>query len=249
MPHPVQRRRLSHASGRASRSPYAAGGAAFVNQTGGGSPYLKIASNASLQMGTTMAGAGWIRFHDIANPNQDILGKKSNTGVGGDEWFLQVNSTTTLRWGFSNGASYQVANWSTPIAALQWYFIYFDWDGANLHVNVNNGTQVTLAATGPINTGNAAVRFGADGSDGTDLNAYLDAWALWKGRVLTAGEQTQLYNGGTAWRFNTVPAGFLTNLVSWWDFDGKSSSLWVDSYGTNDLTDVNNNVTVVTGLS
>ncbi len=250
MPHPLIRRRLSGAlSGRLSRSHYPPGGAAWVNQTGGGSPFLRIANNASLQMGGhTLSFAGRLRFFNIANVNQHVMTKLSGA-VGTDEYFLQVNSTTTLRWGISDGSNYTVVNWSAPIAALTWYFVYGDWDGANLHINVDNGTPVALAAAGPINTGTSAFRFGADGADGTDLNAYLDAWAIWKDRVMSAAEQTVLYNNGTPWRLNTVPGGFLTKLVSWWDFDGKTNSLWTDSFGGNDLTDVNNNVSLVGGLS
>lgn len=248
MPNALINRRAVR-SGRRSRSNFPRGNAALFFQTGGGVPFLKIASNPALVMGGhTMAGAGWVNFTSVGNPNQHLLTKLTGA-VGTDEYFLQVNSNTTLRWGISTGAAYQVVNWSGVMANATQYFVYFDWDGTNLHINVNNGTAVALAAAGPINTGTSALRFGADGADGVDVNASLDAFALWKDRVLSAAEQTTLYNAGSAWRFDTVPAQLLTGLVSWWDFDGKAGGIWVDSFGTNDLTDVNDSVTVTTGVS
>ena len=212
-------------------------------------PFLRIASNPTLVMGGhTMCGCGWVNFTGVANPNQHLL-TKTTGAVGTDEYFLQVNSNTTLRWGISTGAAYQVVNWSAPITNAVQYFVYFDWDGTNLHINVNNGTAVALAAAGPINTGTSSLRFGADGADLVDVNAIQDAFALWKDRVMTPTEQTLLYNGGSGWRYDTVPASLLSSLVSWWDFDGKSGGVWTDSFGANDLTDVNDSVTVVAGVT
>jgi hypothetical protein len=232
-----------------TRSPYAPGSAAKFFQSGGSVPFLKIASNSTLVMGgSTMSFCGWVQFTGVSNPSQHLMTKLTGA-VGTDEYFLQVNSTTTLRWGISNGSTYSVANWSAAITNGVWYFIYGDWDGSDLHLNVDNGTPVTQAGTGPINTGTSAFRFGADGADGVDVNAILDAFGIWKGRVLTAGEQTQLYNGGNGLSLRRLPASLTINLVSWWDFDGKTAGVWIDSYGTNDLTDVNDSVTVVAGKS
>src|SRR2546430_1175210 len=111
MPNTVINRRLGK-SGRSSRSHYARGGAARINQGGGGSPFLKLASNTALNFGGhKIAFAGWLQFIDIANVNQHVMTKLSGA-AGTDEYFLQVNSTTTLRWGISDGSSYSVVNWS-----------------------------------------------------------------------------------------------------------------------------------------
>ena len=123
---------------------------------------------------------------------------------------------------------------SQAITYNVWSMVACWWDGTKMYVSVNNATPAEAAVT---DAGTAsAMRIG--GNYGSwYMNGKVATPAVWS-RTLTSDERTALFASGNGLRYADLPAGLLTDLVSWWELD-EVSGVRYDSHGSNDLTDNN----------
>jgi hypothetical protein len=64
-------------------------------------------------------------------------------------------------------------------------------------VAIDNGTPVTTAKTITIQDGNGAFQIGGANGAAEFFDGRIRRVGFWKNRILSAGDQTSLYNGGS----------------------------------------------------
>jgi hypothetical protein len=210
------------------------------------SQYLSIASNASLQDGNIdFSFAGWV-FLDSFSPSSGSLWGKTDAGKA--EFSLATNAANVLRWLCSADGSVFTLVQSGVLAVSQWYFVHCYHDAAldQIGFQIDNGTPVTASfnSAGPFNN-TSSLTVGRESGAPTYTNARVASLGFWK-RRLTAGEVTNLYNGGRGKQYSDLTTGEKANLISWWNLN-EASGTRNDSHGTNHLTD-NNGVTREAGI-
>ena len=182
--------------------------------------------------------AAWVRPTGLATYNT-IAGKWNESGSI-KEYVLNWNPTWT-QWNLfvsSNGSSAARVTSEEDMVENGWHFIvgWHDATADKTYIQVNNSGVVSAAHAGGIFDG--ANEFSIGGySAPTSLhswNGQIAAVGLWK-RVLTSGERTSLFNSGDGKVYAELASGEKTSLVSFWNLDTVS---WLDSHGSNDLTDV-----------
>jgi hypothetical protein len=159
--------------------------------------YLSRASAAALVVGDIdFMFAAWVNPDDLTN-NWTILAK-DNTATR--EYTLRISVTTgNIAFNVSAlGASSTVFNSGLPVVAGVWSFVVAWHDSVNnvVGVQVNDSAPATQAHTTGVFTGTADFRIGSQQIGGVHYNGLIDEVGMWK-RILTTGERTALYNGGT----------------------------------------------------
>lgn len=227
MPNAIRRRRLGG-------SPYPMRAAQF---TGSSSQFLSIADNAALSMGTgvLLTIAGWV-YPQSSGVVQDYIAK--GAAAGSREYLVRQDATDKLQWLVQSGGGTQALIQSLNAFNLNaWNFFVCQYDGVNIANSTDNGTVQSTAFALDIADAANTFRLGSR-SDGAEfLTGRLDSVGIWK-RVLTAGEISQVFRGGTGLAYRDLSGALLTSLVAWWDLDdsGGSSAVWIDKVGTNHLT-------------
>lgn len=114
--------------------------------------------------------------------------------VGDDRFEFYVSSNGTA-------SANVVANVLGSPSTATPYFIFCAHDSANnqLIIQVNNGTADTAPYSSGVFNGTSNFRVGSQGSGAgnSTFDGVIRGVAFWKGRILSAGERTTLYNGGT----------------------------------------------------
>ncbi len=165
---------------------------------------LSIASNASLVMGgTSWEMTCWINF--VSRPGAGFFpGIMGKTGVGGLEYLLYYNGTTSRMTAQASSAGTGPSTVSldhASIANAQWFFldVFFDLPNQTFNFWVNNspatGTGSGQVALTDTFAGANQFEMGSTDFGAPFLDAVLDGANLWK-RLLTATERTQLYRAG-----------------------------------------------------
>jgi Concanavalin A-like lectin/glucanases superfamily len=172
--------------------------------------YLSIASNSSLQIGSSsFTFAGWVKFTTVS-ASMDMINKLS-TGGTGLEYMLDFSfATNRMRLSISTDGTtttnVSANSFGAPSTGI-WYFIvcWFNVSDGTLNIQINNGpvdsvatgyTQVYVGTT-QFNLGRAESAI----SDYRYLNGSLDEVGFWK-KVLTDQERSYLYNYGMG---RTIP--------------------------------------------
>ncbi len=160
---------------------------------------LNIADNADLSMGDNVSYtiAGWFRITSTA-VTQQIITKRTGGNDGTlKEYMLRLdNGDPTLYWANSVDTSFDKLSWGVTLSTATWYFFVFGYDATadQFFVNINNATAVTKADS--IGSWNQLNPFQIGGAnDDANFDGLIDEVGVWK-RVLTSGEQTELYNSG-----------------------------------------------------
>lgn len=163
------------------------------------SRYFSRASSADLVLGNIdWTIACWFNSSTFA-ASQGLVSKHNATAC---EYTLQINTSgnVVMQFGSTSATSGAVssANWHL---AVGWH----DAAGDTINVQVDGGTPVSAATSGaapPTNT--VEFRIGSIAYVGVPfyMNGSIDEAAIWR-RVLTAGERTQLYNGGSGVTYPT----------------------------------------------
>lgn len=168
--------------------------------------HLLATSNTSLQTGPidyTMAL--WVNL-DSKTTEQKFWSK---TGGGADEYGIGYTISGDRISSFvRGGATYSTLNADSlgSPATGQWYFIVFWHNNAanSINIQVNDGPVDSFTPVPPLGTSDAAdVFFGCYAGDIQLATGLVDEAAFWKGRLLTAGERTALYNGGAGLPFSS----------------------------------------------
>lgn len=169
----------------------------------GSSQYLSIADNAALSMGdfdfTLVVGVN-------LESKPGFMGILSKWGTDGNrEWYIGYNNTSDrFEFGVSstglqtNVVSVAANNLGSPSLAT-WYQIVAQHDSVNnlISIRVNNGTPNTASHSAGV--ANAAGAFNIGALNGGSLYDGLADEVLVSKYLLTSGEITDLYNGGS-WR-------------------------------------------------
>lgn len=166
--------------------------------TAANSEYLSIADNSDLSMGDIdFTIAGWI-YLDTLGADRGVISKWAT--APNSEYLVQVLASNQLRFQVSNNgtAATGITNTSVTLAATTWYFFvaWHDSVANTVNLQVNNGTIASTAHTTGVFNGASELRIGSVQSAGQYWNGRIDDTGLWKGRVLTAAQRTNLYNGG-----------------------------------------------------
>ena len=139
--------------------------------------------------------AGWFTRGDNA---VRVLANLGTAVTAASDWMIMKPADNILEF-YVNGDSstnYK-AQWGSAMTINTLYFVVCSWEYATktISINFNNGTPVT--ATGPTvpNNNGAGFEFCSSGNVSEWWKGDVDQWAYWT-RILTAGEQTSLYNGG-----------------------------------------------------
>jgi Concanavalin A-like lectin/glucanases superfamily len=217
------------------------GGAAFRGVAGAVSNLASSSTDFNTGAGVSWGWAGWVRITKVAAGDYVAVGKG---GGGGYEWLLAVNYPTAGSIsviGYSLAGAGTVATWGGTLSSETYYFVAVSRDGVGntLSISVNGGTFVTVASAQPSGAGTSPFGFGGGNlADGNKFVGEVGPNGYWS-RTLTSSDVTALYNGGTPVLYSSVPAGQLTGLVAYYDFD-STSHLTADRTG-NGHTLTNNN--------
>lgn len=176
--------------------------------------YFNRADNTDFSLGsdTAFEMSCWINLESITL-RDPIIAKGAVTSVG-DEYLLWIGdgggSQPRIQLHVGNGGSSQnvSANTFGALSTGTWYHIRAWHDPATdvIGVSVNNVEDTAAWSGGTQDTVRdflIAATFAGDVFDG-----LIDEVSFWKGRVLTAGERSQIYNGGSGYDFDLwdVPA-------------------------------------------
>lgn len=162
--------------------------------------YLQTPDTARLSAGASLvAGSIWT-YLDSKTARRVLASKGASTGATGEfnVDYRSVQDRFSYYVGVGGAAGLVDANTLGSPSLSTWYHLYWQYDGTNVGLSVNNGTLDTAASTGL-----------GDSADALTLGSYSDAtnilWCMdgrlwqfmyWKGRILTAAERAFIYNNG-----------------------------------------------------
>lgn len=180
------------------------GNAVSVTATG---QYLTASSNANiLNGGSSFSAQCWINSGGSAVTEGTIF-NKDNNAFGQREWAFGVRFTTANVWSFlvSNTSTSlfradAAASGAGLVAGSTWVHLLATFNSSTgavvLYVNGSaSGSGATL--TGTMNSSaSAPLNVGRNPSATINAASLIDQCGFWKGRVLSAGDVTALYNSG-----------------------------------------------------
>ena len=182
--------------------------------------YLSCTSNTSLQTGDIdFTIAAWV-YRVAGGQGYDDHVYVSKDSASNREFVLASSEYY--------GANYTFFQYGANVATISgltvntWHFLVGWYDSlANLlYVQLDDGTPASVSASG-FTVGSADFRIGARAYSGAEgyCKGKIDEVGFWK-RVLTSGERTQLYNGGSglAYPFSSGSKGglFLPRRSYFW---------------------------------
>lgn len=130
---------------------------------------------------------------------------KDNGGFGQREWSFQKNFTSSNVYAFGiypAGNSVSFLN-STVTIDTNWHHLISTWDGTTLKLYIDAGTPATGTPAASLNS-TSGVIIGGSGNGVGFGNAAVTFCAIWKGRVLTAGNVTTLFNSGAGLNWSSM---------------------------------------------
>lgn len=218
--------------------------AADSNFTGALSSYLIGSANTVLSGTGNWAISFWYYADQDAGGSAEYMVRKSNGNFPNSEWeifnqgagvpftmTLYNTGGTTTSLSATNGSNMTVGQWMNLVAWKS--------DGSHIGLSVNN--VITTAAYARAGTQNSSVlKF----MESVANSSYrVDEVGFWD-RILTSGERTDIYGGGTG---NTYTAT-QTSRDSWASFDfGASNLRWLTvAMGTGIMASSNRGTTWVT---
>ncbi len=178
------------------------------------SEYLSIADNVPLSFGDEALTITYWANGDTLSGTQSLLGKWASSGsVATCEYasrFVGADFAFRVGDGSTNG-TVSSTNYSTQVAAFStgtWYYIMVWHDpSANeigIRINADDAHNNVLSWTTGILDGAASFSIGRMGDfDGQYWDGLIDEVGIWR-RVLTAGENTTLYNGGAGLPYSDI---------------------------------------------
>jgi hypothetical protein len=158
-------------------------------------------------------------------------------------------ASTTLYWEVRNSTYFVNIGTITP---GDWYFCSCKYDASTdtATFKINNVTSGTASAPG-ANSGGSAFVIGTN--FGASTGGTVDSLGLWRGRMLTAAEETYLFNLGKGRKYaeigiaGTDGSDLKTNLVDYWDLDQASGAAAVGAYAG--ISGTNTGVTQAPGVN
>ena len=160
----------------------------------GSSNLVRVASAASLNLGSAMTLSAWVR------PAANQSGWRTIIQRQADAYFLAAGGDRPLRpaGGGTFGSSTPVVASPTAIAVNAWTHLALTYDGANLRLYVN-GTQVAIrAATGAIQATANPLWIGGNQPYGEYFRGLIDEARVYN-RALSQTEIQNDMNVPLAW--------------------------------------------------
>lgn len=205
----------------------------------GGASSLRKTDTASLSCsGTDFTLACWFQCANFDN-TQGIL-SKNDPGSNTREYLIDITTAGQPRlWVSQDGNSADLVQWSSALSLSTWYYVVCGYRVAanQIWMSINGAARQTAVHSTGCFDSNSQFALGANYSGTFQyLTGYVDEAALWKREISTA-ETTQLYNAAVGYTYSDLDAGLLTSLISWWKLnEATGATSWVDSHGTNHLT-------------
>lgn len=162
-----------------------------------GSQSLSRASNAGLQLaGGNFSISMWV---NTADNQEGVYISKDDGGFGNWEWAVGCHFSTGNNYSwllYTGGSSQKFCDSATTVAA-GFKHLVCTWDGTTQKIYVNGvlDGSATPGASGVASTSN--IQIGKSSFNSTFNTGDTKKVALYKARVLSAGDVTALYNGGT----------------------------------------------------
>jgi len=187
---------------------------------------------------------GWVNL--TTNATQVVLLAKYGTG-GNQGWQTYYNNATS-KFGLTqshDGTNTVGVEFGSTSSTGTWYFVENYYDSVNqlCGININRGTDATVAQTNGQFDSSLAIRWGAQ-SGGFYANASGGPTVFLSG-MPTAAERNALYNSGNGVLYKDRPTFSTATILAWYDMAETSGQAY-DANGTNHLTD-NNTVTSAAG--
>jgi hypothetical protein len=181
----------------------------------GDGDYLYIGDNASISTGDIdFTFSIWVKVESLPGGGNlyAIISQDDWSGFTDRAHLLYLDGTSNkIIWdvfGAAGSIGQVTANNFGALTTGVWYHIVCWHDAVNnqVGIKINDGTADTVATTGAA--ANSAKRFilgTGDGSAAPNYDGLLDECGFWK-RILTAGEKTALYNGGSGLPYSSFTA-------------------------------------------
>jgi hypothetical protein len=170
---------------------------------------LSIADNGDLSMGDiSFCISSWVNLSSIGSASQ-VIASKGNKGSGNQfaEYDLEITTTGYPRIIVGNGSStYGIITSSLyQLSSNTWYFIVGCHDSTNnlllLYVN-NNAAETTSYSSGSYNSSDEFSISKYPGQTSGYVDGIIDSVTIWKNRVLSSGDITNLYASGAGCDFD-----------------------------------------------
>ncbi len=207
-----------------------------VHLAAASSQYLDRASTSDLSPGGIFTIVAWLKlasFPAIIPAPIRIVGKANNLGqkefqiTVRQDWIDEYQVECDIFTDGSTPTSMMIDAWQggPPPEAGTWSFMACGTDGEFMFMQVDNSPLKKMAFTGAPQSGTDRFTIGAAGSPFSNfVDGSIDGIGMWKGRALTAGDLTTLYNSrhGLAWI--NFDAGLRANLTAYYDFETRYRS-------------------------
>lgn len=145
--------------------------------------------------------AGWVYWNSATSGTQRwFIQIPESAGWGtcyiGNRGGVGGENGLTFVYKFGNGASgFYGFNTGTTIPVATWTHVAATVAGTTNKFYVNGTLVSTNTASANIQNNSSTVVFGNESGNAYGWNGLVDEWGIW-GKELTAGEVSQLYNGG-----------------------------------------------------
>lgn len=161
------------------------------------STHLSHANATALTLGGgSFSIQAWVNA--AVAPGLGCFLSKNDGGFANKEYSVGTKFTSANKWSwrlYDTSSTIYDCNSATTFTS-GWHHIVCTWDGTTQRIYVDNGTADTNVPTlGGINT-TSTFLICKDGDNGAFGIAKIDQVGLWKGRVLTSGDVSLLYNSG-----------------------------------------------------
>lgn len=170
--------------------------------------YLSCADNASLSTGDIdFTLTCWVNAESLATyPVMLRKGSDINDNIEYVLYYDTVNNV--LKFGVTFSGTYGEVSSGSSISTATWYFITCHHDSVNnqIAISVNDGTLQTASWTIGVDDSSHPFCIGASVGQSLWWDGLIDEVGFWK-RVLTSGERTQLYNGGSGLAYPFTSGG------------------------------------------
>lgn len=173
------------------------------------SQYWSVADNAALSIGANnMCMAAWVYMDSLpgAASLYQVCGKWGND-TNNREYVLVydkggfVGGSNAFRFGVSSdGVTSTSVTWNAVASLSTWYLVICRYDGVNIYISVNDGTEVSAAYSSGIFDGTSRFAVGTLGASGASfpLDGRVDNCVVAKGAgaALSQAQRDALYAAG-----------------------------------------------------
>lgn len=169
----------------------------------GSSQFFNITDNTSLSMADEDFTLGVWVWQGVKNAQNEHIMDKLNGSDNGYSIFWSNTADRFRMWVNNN-----FAEWGSAPSTATWYFILGWHDSVNnlIGISVNDGTPVTTSYSGGSTDTTTDLCLGKYSPSAAGFwHGYMGPAFIYR-RMLTSGERTQLYNGGSGMTYAAMAA-------------------------------------------